>query len=161
FLEAVAATHDMVPTADNSVALAELHWSVLAFEPLRWDDLLEAHAALVAQLVSPLDRMGQGYTMTTSAASSFYLDGALEQAARLYLAAAEHIEAAGGVVVGANIRSHGARVYTTLGAYERAEAELERAIGQAGSAGIEWWLMRSSHAWMLAHQGRCPEALAK
>jgi tetratricopeptide (TPR) repeat protein len=161
YVEALTAVRDVVPSAQNSAALAELHWAILSFEPRSWDDQLAEQAARVARLVAPLDRLGLGYVATTRGAMAFYIEDDLERAARCYLEGAEHVEAAGGVVIGANIRSHGARIYATLGAYPRAEEEYQRAMGQAGSAGIEGWLMRSSHAWMLAHQGKGPEAVAE
>ncbi|XXT24263.1 protein kinase [Sorangium sp. So ce429] len=160
-LEVIAAVRYVVPSADNSGPLAGLCWSLLTLVPHMCGDIVEECAAQLAQRAPPLDRAVLGYIVATSASAALYFDRDLGHAAQLYADAADHREAAGYIVTGARIRAYAGTAYALLGAYERAEEELRRALMQAGNAGIMGWLIRHARASVLADRGATREALAE
>jgi eukaryotic-like serine/threonine-protein kinase len=162
--EVSAMIRDIVPEADNSGPLAQLYWALLALMPDMGDDLVEhfkAGAAQIVRLLSPLDRMGQGFASAINGALAVYFDGDLGQGTRLYLNAAVHVEAAGDLVGGAIMRATAGSIYGLLGAYERSEEEFQRALTQAGSMELWRWVIRWTRAWLLVNRGMLVDAVAE
>ncbi|WP_437595124.1 protein kinase domain-containing protein [Sorangium sp. So ce1000] len=160
-LEAIEATRDVVPSAENSGPLAELCWAQLSIAPEMGGHAIEQRAGELARVASPLDGMARAYVTAMSATAAVYFDRDLGRAAELYVEAAEHLEAAGHIVNSAHMRASAGEIYGMLGAHDRCEEELRRALTEAGSAGVQGWMIRSSHARMLVARGAAPEALAE
>ncbi|MFS8070847.1 MAG: hypothetical protein ACMG6S_31145, partial [Byssovorax sp.] len=151
---------DVAPSAENAASLLHLCWVLQVVVTITERlDLIEHHFELSEQAfreASPQDLIAQAYIAAIRSERARFVEGDPWKAMNLMKRSVAHFAEAGERTSGGLVRTNVGIIYTLLGAYDRAEAELRRSIETM--PGIERWTPRMVLVWTLATSGAIEES---